>query len=128
MELTPMVMSLEVAKAQYSRKPTNDVYNPYSGANLARRAYAIPCGTTTNPTVTPTSFKPSQSSFEQNELCRLTSDNVANQPLEVVVKDPVPKREETLHITTSPSSGGLELQQIFLCSRLLLVVGIDIGG
>jgi hypothetical protein len=48
-----MVISLDVAKAQYRRNPTNDVYKPYSGGRFARIAYAIPCGTTTKPTVMP---------------------------------------------------------------------------
>lgn len=40
--LTPIVMSLEVANAQYKRNPMKDVYKPYSGVSLARLAYAMP--------------------------------------------------------------------------------------
>jgi hypothetical protein len=50
-----MVISFDVAKAQYNKKPTNDVYKPYSGGSLAKTAYAIPWGMTTKPTVTPIS-------------------------------------------------------------------------
>lgn len=52
-----MVMSLEVANAQYRMKPTNEVYNPYSAGSLASNAYAMPCGTTTAPTVRPVKFQ-----------------------------------------------------------------------
>lgn len=48
-----MVMSLDVANAQYKMKPTKDVYNPNSGGSWASSAYAMPWGTTTKPTVTP---------------------------------------------------------------------------
>ena len=46
-------MSFDVAKAQYSKKPTKDVYSPYSAVSCANSAYAMPCGTTTKPTVMP---------------------------------------------------------------------------
>lgn len=36
----PIVMSLDVAKNQYSRTPTKEEYNPYSGGSKARLAYA----------------------------------------------------------------------------------------
>lgn len=48
-----MVISFDVAKNQYINTPMNDEYSPYSAGNLARMAYAMPCGMTTAPTVTP---------------------------------------------------------------------------
>lgn len=48
-----MVISFDVAKNQYINTPMKEEYSPYSAGNLAKMAYAMPCGMTTAPTVTP---------------------------------------------------------------------------
>jgi hypothetical protein len=54
-----MVTSFEVAKRQWMAAPTKDEYRPYSGGSLASFAYAMLCGTTTAPTVSPATRSPS---------------------------------------------------------------------
>jgi hypothetical protein len=68
-----------------------EVYRPYSAGNLARSAYAIPCGTTTAPTVNP-NFCVSGSRYLT--LSKLTSDKISSQPSSIVSGDPLEEGEE----------------------------------
>ena len=76
-----MVMSLDVANAQYKMKPTKDVYRPNSGGSWASRAYAMPCGTTTKPTVTPGLVSPGT----LKKAAALTGNDIAEQPRQVEI-------------------------------------------
>ena len=51
--LTPIETSLDVPKSQYMSTPINEEYRPYWTSRVVNFAYAIPCGTTMAPMVTP---------------------------------------------------------------------------
>jgi len=108
-------MSFEVAKAQYSRKPTKEVYKPYSGGSFASRAYAIPWGTTTKPTVMPATF-----SFDRRYRPERqhTSNQITDQPCEVVVCNPSQEREQAVQIVLDPVNSRVMLAEE-VCRRRL---------
>lgn len=123
--LTPIVISFEVAKNQYKKNPTKDVYKPNSGGRLARIAYAMPWGMTTKPTVTPTGLSGfiflRVQGWDTEDL--RTSDEVSEQPSEVVVTNPSYEWEEAVKVPANTINGRDVLAEEFIHCRFSLEVG-----
>lgn len=107
----------------------NEEYRPYSGGNLASSAYAMPCGMTTAPTVMPVeSYKlASVYILTSSKGVSLTCHEIPNQPLYIVIPDPVEKRKEPPDITANQRSGGHVTSKPTAHSGLMLVIAICSG-
>jgi hypothetical protein len=114
----PMVMSLEVAKAQYKMKPTKDVYRPYSAGSFANRASGVALEVLSSVLGTLTSHALGNHNKPDGD----TRDDIANEPCQIVVEDPIPERKKAPEISLDRTTRGLELPQVFCCSRIMFNV------